>query len=489
MSLSSETPRAQIRLMKTIARRVDGEGLPVSERYAGQSSFVDLTPFLGEGGSVRTSKSIHEAAGGFSIHFSDKPYRMESLYGLIEPMDVIEIRIGRGGGPELPVIMRGFVTEIRRSIGVDAEGRPSRHVTISGQDYGKIWQMLQVLTLPRQLLGESLLTSFRLYQIFGIGLENAKPSGEFIAEMIEKVLNKHLEAMLPQYPWLPRRITPDISVQNGTVSVHVDQQDSSIYEIMKTHGDVGIWNELFIEDRDNGVFAVYRPTPALSVLPDARGVRKIQETAPDPIYVDFPDSSILNLEMGRSDANVSNFYWVRSPRFELVSDTHRLQYGVRQGNVLLRDYPNAAERYYGPRAMYGATQQGGDAVLSHQSGLDAAGHNRRTIAMSDWIDDRRRIMVEMNKDNVILESGTMRTKGGMKRPDGTVARAGDYARLRLGGFKADYYITKIDHDFTPFQGYFSSFQLERGEGFVERVRLEDGREAPYLLELATRRTI
>lgn len=490
--VSTHSPQLEVRLYKTISRKADGQGLPASERYAGKSDYINLTPFLGDGSSVRTQKSVKAPAGGFSITIPDMPHAqgtaLESVYGVVEPMDGIEIRMGHYQGLVTPVVMRGFVTNIERSQTMGSNGKPQRQVVISGQDYGKIWQMLQVLMLPRMLTGQSLLTNFKLFEMFGVGFENAMPAGDFIQQMVEKVVNKHLADMLPERFGLPREIKPDILVKHGTVSVHLDQSDGqSVFDIMRLHGDVGIWNELFTEDRQDGVYAVYRPTPALSLLAQNDGKsRKIQEDAPDPVYVSIPDSDIVSLSVGRSDQDVSNFYWVYGPKFSLNTDVYRLQYGMGSETVMINEYPNAAEKYYGPRAMYGSTQQGGDATKNHGSGLDAETEKKRRVEVSDWIDYRRKAMLEMNKDNVVLESGSMRVKGGPMRDDGLEPmKPGDYARLEQGSFTADYYVTDITHDFMPYRGYFSTLSFVRGEGFVERVRKGGGPRSPWLMEQQT----
>src|SRR3546814_3297873 len=65
---------------------------------------IDLVPFLSDQHPVHTLKSISEPAGGFSITLADKPLKQdgafESLVGLIEPMDMVEIRF-RHDPPDL----------------------------------------------------------------------------------------------------------------------------------------------------------------------------------------------------------------------------------------------------------------------------------------------------------------------------------------------------------------------------------------------------
>lgn len=140
-------PQIRVTLHKTVARQTFDGQAPVSVRYAAPPAAIDLTPFLGENGAVQTTKSVREAAGAFLVTLTDAPHRLlaggafETLYGLIEPMDVIEIRARHapvGSGEDLtepPIVMRGFVSDVHRTEAMAAAGRPQRTVTIAGQDY------------------------------------------------------------------------------------------------------------------------------------------------------------------------------------------------------------------------------------------------------------------------------------------------------------------------------------------------------------------
>ena len=69
----------------------------LAHAFTNADASIDLTPYLGVGGSVRTTKGIREPAGTFSLSFPDQMHKTlgDSLYGLIEPMDMIEIRASR----------------------------------------------------------------------------------------------------------------------------------------------------------------------------------------------------------------------------------------------------------------------------------------------------------------------------------------------------------------------------------------------------------
>ena len=506
------TPRISVHLYKTISRKtVDGQA-GVSTRYAGKSEFIDLTPFLNDRSSVRTTKSVRDPAGAFSITFADKADKsyasavgfliggadLESIYGLVEPMDLVEIRMWSGLGPaslRYPIVMRGFVSEVQRQQTMGSDGRPQRQVVISGQDYGKIWQMYQVIYLAAYLEGKPLLTSFSLWEMFGLKAQNTMPAGEFVRTMIDKVINPHLDGFMPKNSTMPRQLlTTDKSVlvKHGVVNNSYQAMQGSVYDILKFHGDVGVWNELYTEDREDGVHVVYRPIPALHLsTPDGKDSRKIQDDAPDPIYVDVPAARVQSLSTARGDANVANFFWVDSSRYDLITDMQRRLASIpaNDGRVSLTDYPNAAQKYYGVRPMYASTQQGEDTIKNATTGQGAEDLKSNTDKQESWIDKRRRLMMEMNRDNVIFERGTATIKGGPMRADGVeTMKAGDYARFRFGRLEFEAYVVQIEHNFQPFQGYTTILTYERGTGFAERAQMDGGIASPWLAEQASSST-
>lgn len=498
-SAADALPALSVRLYKTIGRKtVDGDWA-VSDRYSGKNEFIDLTPMLHAGSSVRTSKSVREPSGGFSISFADKPDTawsdgtLESVYGLVEPMDVVEIRMWGGLGARpgtLPIVMRGFVSQVNRSRVMGDDGRPQRVVTISGQDYGKIWQTYQVLYMPAYTSGATLLTNFNLWELLGISATNTLSAADFVRRMVGDVINPHLAGLMPEGSRLPTQITlgDGIAVAHGVVNNSYQNAQGSVYQIMTTYGDVGIWNELYTEDREDGVHCVYRPVPAflLSVMA-GRDSAKIQDDAPTPPVVLIKDHMIKSISEARSDANVANFFWVNNSKFDLIDDIVRKQFGLAaaDGTVSLREYANAAVKYYGVRPMYGETQQGEDTIKNMASNLPKIEHEARSVLQMSWVDSRRRIMAEMNKDNVVYERGSAVVKGGPTRlgkPDELI-KAGDYAAFVEGTVLHMAYVHQVDHEFLPFQSYTTTLQFDRGEGFAVRASMEG---SPWLSEQARR---
>lgn len=493
-------PDLRIMLYKTIKRTtLDGQ-TPVSERYKGINQPIELTPYLSEQRGIRTSKSLRDPAGGFSITLADKPYKQdgafETLAGVIESMDYIEIRM-RHDPPDLignliadadadatrpPIVLRGFVSEITRTETMGADGRPQRSVIINGQDYGKLWQMLQILYFPGYVIGQDILSNFKLYERFGAGFKTTQTAAEFVSEVISKIVNPYLKGLMPENTSHPKEIKTDIRVKHGTTSVTGPQnQEGAVYDLLKTYGDVGVWNELFIEDREDGVYCVYRPNPSK----DVNGKSIYPQVFSDKDYeapptIDLPGEDVLSLTLSRSDANVANFYWVRAPRFELNSNVEMQLFAIQgadRDTVLTDTYQNSAMALYGTRVMYGQTQQGGDDIATFNSGLPASEDKKRTTDITAWIRACRTFMLQQNKDNILLEHGTMRIRGNEQ------IRPGMFVRLVRGSFAAEYYVVQVEHEYVPFGGFFSTLTVERGMGFVERVKRGGGADSPYLAEL------
>ena len=306
------------------------------------------------------------------------------------------------------------------------------------------------------------------------------------------VINPFLANLMPEHTDMPREIqTGDsISVKHGKIGNAPQNEQGSIYDILKRHGDVGIWNELYVEDREDGVHCVYRPVPAMHLTkPDGAKSRLIQGDAVEPPFVAVLDEIVSSVSVARSDAGVANFYWVNNTKYDLIDEMTRKLMSIPSSDkrAVLKDYPNSAAKYYGTRPMYAETMQSDDNITYDGSGLAPDAQGKRTTQQESWVMNRLRIMSEMNKDNVVFERGSARVKGGLMRPDGKESmKAGDYALFKLGRLEWQAYVVQIDHEFSPMQSYTQTLMFERGEGFVARTKMEGGIQSPWLAEQATR---
>ncbi|MBU9247621.1 hypothetical protein [Burkholderia multivorans] len=209
----------------------------------------------------------------------------------------------------------------------------------------------------------------------------------------------------------------------------------------------------------------------------------IQSDAPTLEQLILPDTDVLSLDLDRSDDGVSNFFWIHAPEMDLISDDFtRRQWGLAsaadQETIDLSDYMNSAVGTFGLRLMEADSHTGAEDIKSMASGKSADENTQRDLSMHDWISDRRQILADTNRDNVLFESGTMRVRA---RED---LKAGNYVRLVRGAFSALYYVTKVDTDYVFGQGVFQTLHVERGTGFIERIR-QGGVASPYLAEMTT----
>lgn len=483
-------PVAKVTIHKLVGRSaVQGEGsAPVSERFSGTTREIDLTPYLGETGSIHTQRSTREAAGGFAITIPDKAFgesgTLETLYGLVEPMDGVEIRFRHGsmadsGGTDPtkpPLVMRGFVSDVTRIQTMGGDGRPQRAVTITGQDYGKIWQQVQIWYMPGYVVGQWLLSSLRLFERFGVSADTL-PAAEFVRQVTTKILDRYLGELLPAGGALPASFdTSRVTVANGVTGLTGPQNhQGAIYQLLRNFLDVGPWNELFIDDSETAAQIVFRPNPTLTVSGDV-----IMPGATAPEVVEITAADVVSMKLTRSDQHVANFYWVRAPVFDLNSGVNRLLDAVASAGdretIDLSAYPNTAQKLYGVRMMDVATQMGDDDVSTFQSGLPEREHDQRNIRQVDWIAERRRQLVEQNKDSIVFESGAMQLRGNEKIKPGVTLR------LKQGPMTSDYYVVQVTHEFLPFRSFMTNVVVERGTGFVQRIQRGGGADSPYLAE-------
>lgn len=516
MIIDVRKPSIKVLLKKNVGRTTVAGSTPLSKRYAGASTVLDLTPYIGETGSVRLTKSVRAPCGSFSIVLADKVDLevQDSLYTVIEPMDSIEIYISGASalGPSgPPIMMRGFVSKVQRAEGMGAEGKPTRSVVVSGHDYGKILQILQVFFLPNAPADVgAMITNFPFFAKFGPAF-NIQDSAQFVQTVFDQVVNPYIANLrkttggqsapagtLSQLA----AIKTDIQVQGSKVSPYGvgSWRDGTIYGLLMEHCDVGAWNEFFIEDREDGPYAVYRPNPFLDagydglLTPGATQPTDSQSIGADvglimpgavvPAVTDISRASVVSITSARSDANVANYFWVDSARFVLgYTETARAiafqsAQDVQADPTYVTDYGNVDPTLYGTRKMWEQSQQAGSGEMNNGNGTpkgsarDASGAS--AIA---WINQRRRQLYDQNKDNVVFETGSMRVKGN------EAIRAGTYVRLSGGGMQSLYYAVSVTHDFTAFGNYFTSVEFERGTGFIDRAVRSAQKSSPYWGEM------
>jgi hypothetical protein len=480
------------------------------------SNIYDLTAWLGEGSVVRVQKSVRGDGGVFSIDFVDQLMGglHDSLSALIEPSDMFEIRFAGdaykyagANGQQLPIMMRGFVSRVTRSQSMSADGKPRRTVHVEGHDYHKILQIMQIFNMPCTPESANLLASYPFFSKFTqFGADsNIQNSTDFVNAVFNLLVNPYIAGMqgagaTSGTSLLP--ITTDIQVPDALVSVQLGAFNSgNVQELLQEYLDLHPFNEFFIEDRDAGAwgsagpYAVYRPAPLLGAG-SRSPLQPIQASVTTGVTTDSPlsppsanvvqidTSSIISITGDRSDDGLANFYWVDAPRFNMnYQDLTKMyaSYATQQGAVpyYLTNYENVNPALYGLRKMEVATQQGGSTETNNGNGQpadDTRWDNQN--AFLGWIDDRRNLLIALNKDNVIFESGDMRLMGNEK------IRAGVYVQINYGPqLQSLHYAHTVTHIFEPFGSYLCEVEYDRGTNFIDRWTADKAGASPYYVEM------
>jgi hypothetical protein len=475
-------PQARVLLIKARRRESLGAGAPApaAGRHADFAG-ADITRFLADEGGLRTAKSVRDPVGGFSLVLRDQPLPGvgDSAYALIEPMDVIEIRMAheRSADGSLPLVMRGLVSTVSRSETI-VGGQPQRLVTVTGQDFGKILQILRVYFEPGSVVGDVWLDAMEFFRRYDPNRRQMS-SAEWLMSVAEKVLTPYMQRLLVVADGralgarVPREMQAECSVV-GTVSpLGISKfEGGSTHELLAQSLDVGPFNELYVEDRENSVALVCRPAPWRRLDGSYVEFNASAET----VVVD--DGEVMAITVSRSDSGVANFFWVNNTHWNLVLNAGLKQLASRgeRSNYDLHAYENSRADLYGLRKMEAESQLGGiDGLNSLAPTAEVLPQEQVNLGL--WLDERRRVLAEANRDNAVLESGSMRLRG---RPD---IRAGMYVELVRRGVTSLCYAVRVEHEFVPGHGFFTNVEFERGTGYVARSALRD---APWVAEMNTR---
>jgi hypothetical protein len=462
-------PKVEVKLLKMVKRR-DG----TAERFTAAEREIDLTPFLGDGGGIRTTKNIYEAAGGFTISFADQPHprTLDTVAAMVEPMDMVEIRAAREphryAGQPLPLIMRGWVSDIARDESIAPDGTPRRQVTIQGQDSGKLWLIHQVIYEVAVLQEVPFLDLFRMQAATGMDV-SFMPVSHFITQLTERVMNAKIGAMAG---YASRQVKPfrvAATVRQGIASATTSAGvQGPIWDIATLFADRP-WNELWIEDEEEGPLVRFRPCPYRDLAGNF-----IMPDATDPGTIDLNDDAVVSLQMKRSDRQLANFFWVPPGGSMLDTGAMNNVASLQRGEPLDFQHGNNAPELYGVRRMQQATRLLPDSLTMlptrepTQEGREAGARN---VVL--WHHQRAAELKKMNRDNAVFEDGSATLRGSEE------LKPGRYLRLTRGDVASTAYMTRIAHQIAPLQGWTTSVALERGTGFLDRTKRQD---TPYFGE-------
>ncbi len=474
MGIKAYKPALSVKLIKLV-KRTQG----VAARYSPPNDF-DLTPFLGEVGGVRTSKSIREPAGGFSISFADKkdPTKVDTVYALVEPMDMIEIRASRTpekySGQELPIIMRGFVTDIMRDESMSADGTPQRVVVLTGHDFGYFWLINQIIPELLYITDIPYLTQFRAQASTGIDATLLDVS-DFMKQLTGFV-NTKIEALSGYSCHVVSQFTAQCTVTEGQVAPNLAAAvDGPLWNFADRFSD-GPWNELFTEDAESGPLLIFRPVPYHgldgALLNDGNGNLTMQGAVePGTICMDI--STVVAMSVRRTDRRIANFFWTAPGASLLDTNGGVALAALVQGTPIDTGYANNKPELYAIRKMPTSTALFTDAWKAMPSEAPTGQEGAQGAQQSAWHLHRMAQLRAANRDNAVFEEGAMTVQGI------EALKIGRYLQLTRGSLVAEYYITSVAHNFAPLQTWTTQVQVERGTGFLARNKMQ---QSPYLIE-------
>lgn len=424
-----------------------------------------LTDLLGEGCSLTWSYSVRQAAGSFQIVIADdsRPLGGESPYYWAAPMDGIEIRASHDDSNSLPLVFRGFVSEVRREEVMGSDGTPERRTIISGQSIGKVLLLQQIYYVIGADDAEHYMTPWKFFSKYKESAPKLKPVADFVAEVVSVVLQPHL-SVLDAASAMRVSITPDVRGVRGIISPYdvCSFQDRSCYELLAQLCDVGPFNELYVEDVEGGSKLILRPNQFYTADGDGATTTAHEGVAPERIVIDHRD--LVALSVGRSDACVSNLFWVSVPqtlqsyhitRFEMYDRVARQIWDIR------KSHPRALESLYGYRKMEVSARRQAPDMLTPDAPKEGQIPPEKS-KYGSWMTEMCLSLREQNKDNVIFEQGTMTLRGNEK------IKAGMYVTLARESVKNNYYAVTVTNHLQAYGNWTTQVQFERGTSMITR---------------------
>jgi hypothetical protein len=478
VTIRTYAPALNILLTRLVKRTGGGEATPSTQPF----KTVDLTPFLGTAGAVRTIKDINAPAGGFTISFADRmhPEFFDTVYALCEPNDMVEIRASRTPdkyqGTQLPLIMRGLVASVDRAEAMSADGTPERTVTIAGQDMGVLFQIHHIYFETMVLTDNDYLTTYHVQASLGIDARLAMPVNDYMHQLVEKVVNKKIDQMgvfadTQIKPFVVRASVPDGLVLGNLVAT-LDQ--INLWQAVEIFADKP-FNEVFITDEESGPVFNFRPAPFRS-LDDGS---YIMNGASDPGTIDVDIADVVAMTMARSHARVANIFIVAPGASTLDTNAALSMAALQAGLPLDFSYPNNAPELFGTKKMEVGTNLQPQSVSSPLNMLSKDQQPKGRSDLIDWFHARAIQLKLMNRDNSQFEFGGMILKGS---EDILIGR---YLQLTRGSLVSTQYIESVSHHIQPLQSWTTSVHCARGDGYKVRNAWTDsptigeGRAGPY----------
>lgn len=492
-------PGAQVTIFRT-EQQAQADNLPQE---------LDITPYIGEGGSISTAKDLYNPKGRWEVVIPDKPWGkaagsgsgqssfiVDTIYGLIAPMNVVEIRLARDAFKytnRLPVIMRGFVRDVAREEAMGEDGQPARFVRLSGDDYGCIGEIVKL----HQFFGASGQYLNPIMRLNELALNtNPLPASKYMETLLDKLWNEQLFQMMAETGnGKVEQIQFDGQVTQGIVSTaQLATNNGTAWKLMMDQADTP-WNELYIEDRDieidgeEGPFLVYRPTPYAEIDknldPNLSNNEFIENTGQkiDPskvriVWADEGEASefvmVRSANYRRHDREVYNIFWVTGTMLKFAADKQMATAIAKEiEDVHSLHYKNSQVEIYGARPLELNSSHMPAGTQPHHT---ADNPEQSRVNLSNWTKLRRQWLMAANRDNVKFDEGELSVHGNEQ------LRIGSYYLILRGSLKVQHYITQVSHHFVPYREFTTTLGFIRANNHYLREQWRSMGQSPYFME-------
>lgn len=412
---------------------------------------LDISSALGDVGSAVVHKDLYSPAGEFHINLPDMPWKgqRESLYGIIDPMDPIEIFIrrardgvGQSAATWVPVL-RGFVRSVGRHEQIGGDGRPQRMVVIAGNDCGAAFIMEQIFAIITWYATgfQGIKEPFAFLLQYGL---SEKPTR--IADFIWDAATKPTKLIMDNSGFSFDR---EFSVKKGyALPILANTGEGPLWEFLDRYVDRP-WNEFFVREGSQNPQLVFRPTPWRDYgdgwLPDANE-SQVQ-------FFEIDQKDIVSLIAHRDDSELVQWAAITSGSIGAGANTFPLEDRVLQFNT-------------GTGGKFGDRIQRLETILLpddyDDQGLPEDEQIKSQHGYANWLSYRVRWVKDAGEDIHKFERGQITVKG---RPE---YRIGDYIRVKRGAIIWEAYVTSVTHDYQPYRRYMTTMEYIRGTQYRER---------------------
>lgn len=426
----------------------------------------DLTPYIIQ---LKTHIALGEPSGRFTMLLSFQ----QRWDNLIQPQDYVVIQFGRYS-PTPPVIMRGFVSNVRRTRMADNSGKVIRAVMINGENFGKLWREYQIQYLVNQpgMNGSGGMDTNPaiglmyplLSENFGIGNPN-NPGylhpGTLMQEITDKMLNAQIKALQQVNPQIPLLVCKaNVLSDYGINFFQLNQVQGTAYSLIQQFANAP-WCEFFIDDFSDAPIFFYRNTP----FKKQDGSLIWSESTPDYNYFGhlyISDKDVIEEDVGHSDNEVYSYFFTY-PNVFMLQQYNWKAWVIGQQHLTPQsesDENNISNPHVEMQNLY---QFGFQMLQIGSNAIPATdGDNGFALAlkMNQWL-------VNAFKWGAYMLNGTLRIKGNENM------RIGNY--VTNTSVNEEYYIESVDHEINITQT--GSLGNDNVYGFQTTLGVTRGRKA------------